>query len=110
MEGIEVSNKFPVGPETVKKASKTIPGQLAVLLNEVLYSADYRTVLEKGFSDGPMIEHRRWVAEDVVYKGDKPIPSGMAMIFGRDQYFETQELMIAIRDYLEFMSFKEVIP
>lgn len=104
------NKKFPVGPETVKKASKTIPGQLAVLLNEVLYSADYRTVWEKGFSDGPKIEHRRWVAEDVVYKGDKSIPSGMEKMPGKDQYFETQELMIAIRDYLEFMSFKEVIP
>jgi hypothetical protein len=103
-------NKFPVGPETVKKAAKTVPGQLAVLLNEVLYSADYKKVLEPGFSDMPQIERRRWVAEDEVFKGDKPIPSGMKGMANRNSYFETQELMIAIRDYLEFMSFKEVIP
>jgi hypothetical protein len=103
-------SKFPVGPETIKKAAKTVPGQLAVLLNKVLYSADYRKVLEPGFTSQPTIECRRWVAEDVVYKGDKPIPSGMKGIESRANYFETEELMIAIRDYLEFSSFKEVIP
>jgi hypothetical protein len=103
-------NKFPVGPETVKKAAKTVPGQLAVLLNEVLYFADYKKVLEPGMTSEPTIECRRWVTEDVVFKGDKPIPDGMKKMDNRNCYFETEELMIAIRDYLEFMSFKEVIP
>jgi hypothetical protein len=104
------NNKFPVGPETVKKAAKTVPGQLAVLLNQVLYSADYRKVLEPGFTSNPTSERRRWVAEDEVFKGDRTIPVGMKKIENRSNYFETEELMIAIRDYLEFMSFKEVIP
>lgn len=103
-------SKFPVCPETIKEAAKTVPGQLAVLLNKVLYSADYRKVLEPGFTSTPTIECRRWVAEAEVFKGDSTIPVGMKKIENRSSYFETQELMIAIRDYLEFSSFKEVIP
>ena len=103
-------NKFPVGPETMKKAARTVPGQLAILLNKVLYSADYRTVLEPGYSSSPTSERRRWVAEDKVFKGDKTLPVGMKSIDAGSSYFETEELMIAIRDFLEFSSFKEVIP
>ena len=33
-------NKFPVGPKTMEKASKTEAGKLAASLNRVMYSAD----------------------------------------------------------------------
>jgi hypothetical protein len=102
--------KFPAGPETQKKAAKTVPGQLAILLNAVLYSGDYRTVLEEGWSKDQKVERRRWVAEDVVYKGNDVIPPGMAKIPERDAYFETEELLRSIRDFLEFRAFEEVIP
>jgi hypothetical protein len=92
--------KYPVGPETMKEAAKTTPGQLAILLNRVLYMADYKT------TGGT----RRWVAEDVTYKGDDTIPPGMQAIPHRDKYFDTEQLMLAIRDYLEFRSLEEVIP
>jgi hypothetical protein len=102
--------KIPCGPETRKKAANTTPRQLASLLNRVLYSADHKHVLEEGWSkinDKPV---RRWVAHDVVYKGDEPIPEGMTKIEDKDKYFETEALLIAIRDFLEFKSFEEVIP
>jgi len=102
--------KHPIGPETQKKAAKTVPGQLAILLNQVLYTGDYRTILEEGWSNDKKVERRRWVAEDVVYKGDSVIPPGMAKIPERDKYFETEELLRSIRDFLEFRSFEEVIP
>jgi hypothetical protein len=102
--------KIPCGPETRKKAAKTTPGQLATLLNRVLYSGDYRSVIEPGWSKDHGIEHRRWVAEDVVYKGDDAIPEGMPKIEGRENYFETEALLRSIRDFLEFKSFEEVIP
>jgi len=102
--------KIPCGPETRKKAAKTTPGQLAALLNRVLYSGDYRNVLEEGWSTQQNKLLRRWVAEDVVYKGDDAIPEGMTRIEGRDSYFETEALLRSIRDFLEFKSFEEVIP
>jgi hypothetical protein len=98
--------KYPAGPETQKKAAKTTPGQLANLLNRLLYDGDYKTVREAGLDR----DVHRWVAPDEVYKGGDAIPEGMAEVEGRESYFETESLLRAIRDYLEFRSLEEVIP
>lgn len=97
--------RYPVGPETQKKAAKTEPGQLAALLNRVLYSADVAEV--------QISEHHktmRWVAEREFYKGDDPVPKSVPVPDRGSCYCETESLMRAIRDYLEFRSFEEVIP
>lgn len=97
--------KYPVGPQTRKKAAQTQPGKLAALLNHVLYSADTHKV--------HVTEHvavERWVAEKMFFIGDDPLPEGLSSPEGAESYCETEALMRAIRDYLEFRSFEEVIP
>lgn len=100
-------NKHPIGPETQRKAANTQAGRLASALNRVLYSADtYSVSLPQ--SSG-MID--RWCAEVRVYNGHSgKLPDGVPASCGNDDYFDTEELMRAIRDYLEFQSFLEVIP
>lgn len=94
--------KYPVGPQTLKKAANTEPGKLAALLNRVLYSADIKDVeIAAGY------KAKRWVAEQEFYRGDASLPPGLQ---SRENYCETEALMRAIRDYLEFRSLEEVIP
>jgi hypothetical protein len=94
--------KYPVGPQTQKKAAQTEPGKLAALLNRVLYSADTKDIeVAQGYVK------KRWVAENEFYRGEDPLPEGLA---AKPNYCTTEELMRAIRDYLEFRSFEEVIP
>jgi len=97
--------KYPVGPKTQRLAANTQAGRLAALLNRVLYSADVRDV--------PIIDDvvkKRWVAEELIYKSDDPFPDGVSAPDSKAAYFKTEDLMRAIRDYLEFRSFEEVIP
>lgn len=100
--------KYPVGPQTMKRAAQTEPGKLAALLNRVMYSADYRDVPLRGSMS--RTEVRRWVAEDQVFKNEDPMPKSVPACGNNACYFETEALMRAIRDYLEFRSFEEVIP
>ena len=100
--------KYPVGPQAMKRAAQTEPGKLAALLNRVLYSADYRDVPLPG-SMGKT-EARRWVAEDQVFKNNDEMPKSVPACGNNACYFETEALMRAIRDYLEFRSLEEVIP
>lgn len=94
--------KYPVGPQTIRRAAQTQPGKLAALLNRVLYSADARDIeVSKDY------KAKRWVAENEFFRGEDPLPEGIA---AKPNYCTTDELMRAIRDYLEFRSFEEVIP
>jgi hypothetical protein len=99
--------KLPVGPQTLKKAANTEAGKLACLLNRVLYVADKRDVQ---ISSEPTAQVKKWVAPEDVYKGNDPLPSGMPVSEQGSSYCNTEALMRAIRDYLEFKSFEEVIP
>lgn len=100
--------KYPVGPQTIKRAAQTEPGKLAALLNRVLYSADCSDVTLPGTIGE--VKVRRWVAEDQVFRNEDQMPASVPACGNNACYFETETLMRAIRDYLEFRSFEEVIP
>lgn len=100
-------SNYPIGPETQRKAAATQAGRLANALNRVLYGADTYNVKLRG-SSGTI---KRWGTEVRVYAGNgNKLPDGVPASDGNDSYFDTEELMRAIRDYLEFQSFVEVIP
>ena len=101
--------KYPVGPQTQAKAAKTEPGKMAAALNRVLYSADAREVLISN-TDPKQGTIKGWVAQVKVFKNNDELPSGVAPHGDNGLYFLTEDLMRAIRDYLEFRSFEEVIP
>jgi hypothetical protein len=98
--------KYPVGPITRANAAETDPGKLAALLNQLLYEADFREVVVP--SVGPQ-SRRIWGCSDMIFKGSARLPSGMKAE-ERENYVNPEVLMRAIRDYLEFCSFAEVIP
>lgn len=106
-------DKYPIGPRTIEKASKTQAGLLASALNQVLYSADNATVMLKSRTDASGVEHfdikkRRYVCEDEVFRGNKPLPEGVPAMGHAVSYFETEKLLLAIRDYLEAAAIREV--
>jgi len=98
--------KYPVGPKTQAKAAETDPGKLAALLNRLLYEADFREVVVPSVGPYP---RRIWGCSDMIFKGSDKLPSGMR-VEERENYVNPEVLMRAIRDYLEFCSFAEVIP
>jgi len=100
--------KYPVGPKTRKLASETEPGKLASLLNQVLYSTDTADVPLTGSASTMHV--KRLVMPFEVYRGNDPLPCSIPASGSKDQYFKTESLILVIRDYLEFMSFKEIIP
>lgn len=99
-------SKYPVGPETIKLAGRTELGKLAAVLNRVLYSADHTEVISKEI---PKEELRRWVAPSETYVSiSQELPKGLSRI--RNSYIDTQELMLLIRDALEFEAIRKVSP
>ena len=99
--------KYPVGPQALKKAAQTEAGKLASLLNRVLYEADSQDIPLK---ETPSVQVKRWVAPYEFFKNDDPMPDGIPVAERGAMYCETEALMRAIRDYLEFKSLEEVIP
>jgi hypothetical protein len=105
--------KFPVGPRTIEKAAKTEAGKLAAALNRVLYSADNADVMLKSGYDGKGVDKfdvkaRRYVCQDKVFRNDDPLPPGVSPCGNDGKYFETEQLMHAIRDFLESAAIREV--
>lgn len=105
--------KFPVGPKTIEKAAKTEAGKLAAALNRVLYSADNAEILMKSGKDGKGVDQftvkvRKYVCEDEVFRNNDPLPSAVSPCGSGGHYFETEQLMIAIRDYLEAAAIRAV--
>jgi hypothetical protein len=102
-------NKYPIGPKTIEKASKTEAGKLAGLLNRVLYSADNAEVMIKTHSNNFDTKADRYVCQQRVFKGNDLMPSSVTCPPHSDgKYFETEKLMLAIRDYLEATAIREV--
>lgn len=99
--------KYPIGPETIRKARKTVEGQLALLLNELLYDADYADVTLQGTKEVV----RRWVTGPQLFIGDncKDLPESLR-VPGEPNYIATEALIREIRDRLEFLSYRNVIP
>lgn len=97
-------DKYPIGPETLKKAGNTQSGKLAAALNRVLYVGDTKTITVNNCN------YKGWVTGDEIWRGDAPLPDGVPAVGHKDCYFETEQLLRAIRDHLEFMALKEVIP
>lgn len=105
--------KFPVGPKTIEKAAKTEAGKLAAALNRVLYSADNADILIKsGYGRNGVdkfdIKAHRYVCLDKVFCNDDPLPSGVSPCGDGGKFFETEQLMNAIRDFLEAAAIREV--
>lgn len=98
--------KYPVGPKTRKEAAATQPGRLAAILNKILYNGDFRQVK---ISDHCK-EVRHWSTTDTVYMGDISLPEGVDYIEQGRNSVCPEDVLRAIRDYLEFRSFEEVIP
>jgi hypothetical protein len=102
-------NKYPIGPKTIEKASKTEAGKLAGLLNRVLYSADNAEVMIKTHSNNCDTKADRYVCQQRVFKGNDLMPTSVTCPPHSDgKYFETEKLMLAIRDYLEAAAIREV--
>jgi hypothetical protein len=101
--------KYPVGPKTIERASKTEVGKLATLLNRVLYSADNMDVMVKGYNHDKFdLKMRKFACEDKVFKNKDPMPKSVPAHPDGDCYFATEQLMFAIRDYLEAAAIREV--
>ena len=106
-------NKFPVGPKTMEKASKTEAGKLAAALNRVMYSADnaeIRMLSHLGTNGVPeyTIKAHRYVCPDKMCRNQDALPKGVPATGNEGRYFETEQLMFAIRDYLEAAAIREV--
>lgn len=101
--------KYPVGPKTLKRASQTEAGKLAALLAEVIYTADECEVMVKTHGDTFNGKARRYVCEDKVFLGSNNLPKSVPACESKDYlYFETKRLMLAIQDFLEEVSIREV--
>ena len=106
-------SRFPVGQKTIDKAAKTEAGKLAASLNRVMYSADnaeIRMFSHRG-TDGVAeytIKAHKYVCQDVVFRNQDALPKGVRATGHGGSYFETEQLMIAIRDYLEAAAIREV--
>jgi hypothetical protein len=96
-------SKHPVGPKAIERASRTKPGQLAVLLNEILYHADTKVVTEG--------EHKysRFVCTEDVYISSKINTESTLSCTKGKQRAATEAILQEIRDYLEWVSIREVV-
>lgn len=106
-------NKFPVGPKTMEKAAKTEAGKLAAALNRVIYhsdNAEIRMLSHLGTNGVPdyTIKAHKYVCPDKVFRNQDALPKGVPATGSGGSYFETEQLMLAIRDYLEAASIREV--
>lgn len=92
---------LPIGPETRKKAAKTQSGRFAAALSRILYNADTKTS-ESG------IRHLFTPAE--TFCGDDELPDGVPLKDPPHTYFDTEKLLRELRDHLEWLAFREVLP
>lgn len=92
--------KFPCGPETRKKAAETEAGKLAILLNDILYVADTQPSEHKYCSPRLVMPTKLLT--------HAPVPKSIPI--DGSNYVDTIQVIRAIRDYLEWVSFQEVIP
>ena len=104
---------FPVGPKTMERAAKTEAGKLAAAINRVMYSAnnaEIRMLSHLGTNGVPeyTIKAHKYVCPDEVYRNQDALPKGVPPAGSGGSYFETEQLMIAIRDYLEAAAIREV--
>ena len=97
----------------MEKASKTEAGKLAASLNRVMYSAhnaEIRMFPHRG-TDGVAectIKAHKYVCPDKVFRNQDALPKGVPATGHEGYYFETEQLMLAIRDYLEAAAIREV--
>ena len=106
-------SRFPVGPKTLDKAAKTEAGKLAAALNRVIYhsdNAETRMLSHHGTNGVPeyTIKAHKYVCPDKVFRNQDALPKGVLATGHEGHYFETEKLMLAIRDYLEAAAIREV--
>ena len=111
-KGIEM-NRYPVGPKTIEKAAKTEAGKLAAAINRVMYHAGSAEICMKSRTDSNGIDHfetrrHKYICEVETFKNEDPLPKGVAACHNRQNYFKTEQLLLAIRDYLEAAAIREV--
>ena len=87
-------SKYPIGPETWKKAGKTKSGQLANLLNRIDYAA--------------VVDDDRYTLCNMCYVSDTDgLPEGIVIDAG---HINVELAIKEIRDHLEWLALEEVIP
>ena len=106
-------NKFPVGPKTMEKAAKTEAGKLAAALNRVIYHSDDADIGMRSHKNDNgeweyTIHTHKYVCPDKVFRNQDALPKGVPATGNGGSYFETEQLMLAIRDYLEAAAIREV--
>lgn len=82
-----------IGPETIAKASLTISGRLAAAIDRLLYHGDYKT------SESGM---KQYITSASV--------QGTGLAGATNHLIETDTLLREIRDHLEMLALREVIP
>jgi len=90
-------SKLPIGPETMAKAAATQSGRFAAAISRILYGADTKTS-ESG------IKYFQTPAK--TFCGADALPDG---IYIADS-FDTETMLRELRDHLEWLALKEVIP
>ncbi len=106
-------SNFPVGPKTLEKAAKTEAGKLAAALNRVMYQADNADIGMRSHKDAKnewqyTIHAHKYVCPDKVFRNQDQLPKGVPGCGIEEKYFETEKLMISIRDYLEAEAIRAV--
>ena len=106
-------DKYPVGPKTIEKAAKTEAGKMAAALNRVLYHSGSAEICLMSYTDSNGIDRfetrcRKYVCNVVTFNDQDPLPKGVPTCENGGYYFPTEQLLLAIRDYLEEAAIREV--
>ncbi len=82
-----------IGPETIEKASRTISGRFAAAIDRLLYHGDYKT------SESGM---KQYITSASVTATGLPGAT--------NHVIDTESLLREVRDHLEMLALREVIP
>ena len=95
------------------RAAKTEAGKLAAALDRLMYCSGNADIAMRSHtnSDGVpqyTILARKYVCNENVYRHADELPKGVPPTGHEDNYFNTETLLFALRDYLEAAAIREV--
>ena len=95
--------EYPIGAKHRKRAAETKAGQLARAMHEAIYCAVDREV---SIYDASSLTHKR-----ILLPPELSVETGLKHIrvAGKDNYVDTAKLLREVRDFLEYLSFAEVV-